>query len=136
MVRVVPDLVPADAIIVPVPLHRWRLWRRRYNQSAMLAIALSRARGMVYAPDLLIRKRATASQAGQNARDRRRNVRGAFDVRSHRAAELADRHVLLIDDVMTTGATVRECARALKRAGAATVTVAVVARAVMPSRID
>ncbi|MEM8586598.1 MAG: ComF family protein [Pseudomonadota bacterium] len=126
---------PVD-LVVPVPLHRWRLWRRRYNQSALLAQAIADAADGVYRHDALERMRATPSQAGRNAKERRRNVRGAFKVAPRVASDLTGRHVLLVDDVMTTGATVRECARVLKRAGAAEVSVLVVARAVLPSRVD
>ena len=102
----------------------------------MLAQTLTLISDGAYRPDILTRMRATPSQAGRNARDRRQNVRGAFKVAPRAVPDLAGRHVLLVDDVMTTGATVRECARVLKRSGAAEVSVLVVARAVLPSRVD
>ena len=136
MTRLLAGLDGPAEIVVPVPLHRWRLWRRRYNQSALLAQALANISDGVYRPDVLVRTRATPSQAGRNAKERRRNVRRAFKVAPQAESELADRHVVLVDDVMTTGATVRECARVLKRSGAGQVSVLVVARAVLPSRVD
>ena len=136
MARLLAGLDAPVDLVVPVPLHRWRLWRRRYNQSALLAQAIADAADGVYRHDALKRMRATPSQAGRNARDRRRNVRGAFKAAPRVVPHLAGRHVLLVDDVMTTGATVRECARVLKRSGAAEVSVLVVARAVLPSRVD
>jgi len=136
MGRLLADIDGDDCLILPVPLHRWRLWRRRYNQSALLAAEMARYSRFSYRSDLLIRTRATPPQTGQNAGDRRRNVRGAFGVSRKTVASLAGRHVLLIDDVMTTGATVGECARVLKRAGAGKISVIAIARAVMPSRID
>jgi len=109
-------------LVAPVPLHPWRLWRRRYNQAAELARALSRRGGKVYAPDILVRRRATPSQGAMvSAAARRRNVAGAFEVPE--SEPVKQKSVLLIDDVMTTGATVREAAKALKKAGAAKVLV-------------
>ncbi len=125
-------LADADAI-VPVPLHRWRLFRRRYNQAALVAHELGRrARRPVFA-DALVRTRATPSQGVMVSPDaRRRNVLGAFAVRPRAAAALKDKRVLLIDDVLTTGATAEACARALRRAGAAATDVLTLARVVRP----
>lgn len=120
-------LEQADAI-APVPLHRGRLLRRRYNQAAEIARPLSRLTGVPYLPDALVRHRATESQAGKSGSGRRRNVAAAFQVPAARAGRVAGKRVLLIDDVLTTGATLEGCARALKAAGAARVDVAVVAR--------
>ena len=111
-------------LIVPVPLHPWRLWRRRYNQAAELARMLARRAGKAYAPELLIRRRPTPSQGAMvSAAARRRNVAGAFEVPESGRAVLAGKTVLLVDDVMTTGATVREAAKSLKKAGASKVLV-------------
>jgi ComF family protein len=120
-------LSEADAI-VPVPLHRTRLLTRRYNQAAEIARPLSRLSGVLCLPDALVRARATESQGGKSGSGRRRNVAAAFEVPASRARQVAGRRILLIDDVLTTGATVEGCARALLKAGAARVDVAVVAR--------
>jgi len=124
----------ADAdLILPVPLYPTRLWRRRFNQSAMLAIALSRLSGVPVDCFILKRVRATASQVGLSASQRRRNVAGAFKVEKGRAPELKAKKLLVVDDVITTGATAEACARVLKRAGAARVDVLALARAVEPA---
>ena len=117
-------------LIAPVPLHRWRLFWRRYNQAAMLALALGRVAGRPVLPDLLQRRRATPSQGGLGRRARQLNVRGAFALRPAHGNRIAGRRVLLVDDVLTTGATVGACARALKRAGASGVDVITLARVV------
>lgn len=124
----------ADAeLLVPVPLHRWKLWRRRYNQSAVVAERLSKLSGVPYDPLALEKRRATKSQGEMpSAKARRRNVLNAFRVPSEKAADVRDRNVLLIDDVFTTGATLNACARALKRAGAARVDALTLARVVRP----
>ncbi|MDQ0464454.1 ComF family protein [Caulobacter ginsengisoli] len=120
-------LAEADAV-VPVPLHRWRLLRRRYNQAAELARPLARRAGLAYLPDVLVRERATDTQGGKSAVGRRRNVAGAFDVPDSKRAQVEGRRILLIDDVLTTGATAHGCARALLAAGAAQVDLAVIAK--------
>ena len=122
-------------LIVPVPLHRWRLWRRRYNQAAVLGHRLARLNGKRFAPLLLRRRRHTPSQgAAGSAKARRRNVLGAFAVAD--PDEVRNRNLLLVDDVFTTGATVESCARALKRAGAARVHVLTLARVVKAASSD
>jgi|SaaInlStandDraft_6_1057023.scaffolds.fasta_scaffold43681_2 ComF family protein len=115
-------------LLLPVPLHRWRLVRRRYNQAALLSRALSRHCGVPSLPGLLQRRRATPSQGGHSRAGRARNVRGAFTVAARNKAQLKGAHVVLIDDVFTTGATVSACARILKRNGAARVDVLTLAR--------
>src|SRR5690606_35058095 len=110
-------------LIVPVPLYRWRLWRRRYNQSAALSQALSRQTGVPSDPFALSRVKATRQQVGLTATQRAANVRGAFRVPEEQRAAIAGRSVLLIDDVYTSGATAKAAARALLRGGAAAVDV-------------
>ena len=118
-------------VIVPVPLHRFRLWRRRYNQAAVIAQGLARSRGAAYEPLLLQRLKPTPSQGKMpSAKARRRNMLGAFAVPKARRAEVKGRTVLLVDDVLTTGATLDACARSLKRAGAARVLALTLARVV------
>ena len=124
----------ADAdLIVPVPLYPARLWWRRFNQSAMLAQAMGRLTGIVVDCFVLKRVRRTANQVGLTADQRRRNVRGAFKVDRARRGRIKGRNVVVVDDVITTGATADSCARALKRAGAARVDVLALARAVEPT---
>ena len=114
-------------LIVPVPLHRTRSAERGFNQSEEIArAALKSLPGFSVSTRVLARKRATASQIGLTRHQRRANLRGAFDVIA--AEEIAARDVLLIDDVYTTGTTVSECARILRRSGASRVFVATVAR--------
>ncbi|HEX4738886.1 MAG TPA: ComF family protein [Allosphingosinicella sp.] len=120
-------------LLVPVPLHRWRLWKRGYNQAALLASALARANGIAFAPDLLRRTRATPPLKGLGRRERALTVRGAFRVTEKGKAALAGRPVILVDDVFTTGATAGACARTLKRAGAASVAILCWARVVRES---
>lgn len=104
----------ADVTLVPVPLHRWRLWRRGFNQSALIALHLSDMTGIPHDPFLLRRNKSTPSLGHLNRTQRRKAVAGAFEA----SREVAGRHVLLIDDVFTTGATAQGCAKALKKAGA------------------
>jgi len=130
MARAGADLIEAVDVVVPVPLHRRRLWWRRYNQSALLARALARKAGKPLANDALVRIRATTQQVGLSAEERDRNVRGAFRVTAEGKGGIAGRRVLLVDDVYTTGATVKAGTRALLRAGAAAVDVLVFARVV------
>jgi ComF family protein len=121
-------------LIVPVPLHRTRLWSRRYNQSAELARRLSRLCQRPFAPDALERVRRTPSQGEMpSAGARRRNVTGAFRIRPSMKAKIDGRAIVIVDDVLTTGATVDSCARVLKRAGAKAVFVLALARVVRPS---
>ena len=110
----------ADAdLIVPVPLYPARLWWRRFNQSAMLAREVARLAGVPVDCFTLKRVRRTASQVGLSAEQWRRNVRGAFKVERARRDRIKGRNIVVVDDVITTGATAEACARALKRAGAA-----------------
>jgi ComF family protein len=117
------ELITASDVIVAVPLARGRLLSRRFNQSQLLAVELARRSGKTVLPLALVRTRATRSQVGLSRPERRRNVAGAFRVREGQAALIAGRAVLLVDDVVTTGATASAAARALKAAGAARVDV-------------
>lgn len=133
MAQAAGDLARDAELIVPVPLHRWRLFRRRYNQSALLAQAVTRLVDRPTDSGILVRRRRTPSQGGLSRPRRIANVRGAFAIAGRRAEGLLGRRVLLVDDVMTTGATLSECARVLRRAGAAQVDVVTLARVVRPS---
>lgn len=122
------DLIEAADAIAPVPLHPLRLLGRRYNQAAEIARPLCALTGTPYLPDALVRRRATASQGGRSGSGRRRNVAGAFEVPASKRRRIEGLRILLVDDVLTTGATAEGCAKALKAAGAARVDLAVVAR--------
>ncbi|MEW5686285.1 MAG: ComF family protein [Pseudomonadota bacterium] len=122
------ELIEEADAIAPVPLHPLRLLRRRYNQAAEIARPLAVMTGTPYLPDALVRRRATDTQGGKSGSGRRRNVAGAFEVPAGRRSQVEGLRILLIDDVLTTGATAEGCARALKAAGAARVDLAVVAR--------
>ncbi|QQP88973.1 ComF family protein [Skermanella sp. TT6] len=124
------ELLTPDAILAPVPLHRWKLFARRYNQAALLAKDVGRRSGVAVLPGLLVRHRRTTPQGGHSRTGRQRNVRGAFRVRPSLAERIRGRPVVLVDDVLTTGATASECARVLLRAGAARVDVLTLARVI------
>ena len=118
----------APWLIVPVPLHRWRLWQRGFNQSAEIARHLAAASGHLLIPDALIRTRATPPLRGLGRKGRADVVRGAFAVHPRHAARLKGARILLVDDVWTSGATADACARALRKAGAAHIEFLVLAR--------
>jgi ComF family protein len=130
LARAGADLLAEADLIVPVPLHRWRLLARRYNQAAVLAQALGRVSGVAVLPDALERVRRTVSQGHMDREQRRRNVRGAFAVAEKYRRRLEGRQVLVLDDVLTTGATVGECTRVLLAGGAAAVDVLTLGRVV------
>ena len=130
MARAGRDVLAEAGVIVPVPLHRLRLWVRKFNQAAALGGALARAADKPFAPMALQRVRSTRRQVGLKPEERAENVKGAFRVPDGRRAEVAGRRVLLVDDVYTTGATAKAAARALLRAGAAGVDVLAFARVV------
>lgn len=118
MRRVGARLLARSQLIVPVPLHRLRLLSRRYNQAALLAAGLSRRSGIPDDPFVLQRRRPTRQQVGLSAIERDANVRGAFLITAQQRAKIAGRRVLLVDDVYTSGATVKAASRALLRGGA------------------
>jgi ComF family protein len=124
-----PRPAQLPALILPVPLHRARLRRRGYNQALELARPLGRALDVPVRHDLLLRPRATVAQSELDAPARRRNVRGAFVLRPD--ASLPE-HVAILDDVMTTGTTLAECARVLRRAGVRRIDAWALARAPKP----
>ena len=115
-------------LVVPVPLHRWRLWKRGFNQSALLARTIAAAPGRRLAVDALVRTRATPSLGGLGRSDRAKALRGSIAVNPAWQARLRDARVLLIDDVMTSGATSDACVRALRRGGVTKVRIACFAR--------
>ena len=135
MARAGAELLAGADLLVPVPLYRSRLWGRRFNQSALLAQGLETLTGVRADCFVLKRTRRTASQVGLSAAQRKRNVAGAFKVAPPRVHAIAGKSVLVVDDVITTGATVEACARVLKRAGAARVDVLALARAVEPAAL-
>ncbi len=130
MARAGQELLGEADVLVPVPLHWRRGWSRRYNQSGALARVISRQTGVKLASEALRRVRATEQQIGLSRTQRASNVQGAFKVAPERAAEIEGRRVVLVDDVLTSGATTDACARALLRAKAAQVDVLVFARVV------
>ena len=132
MARAGGDLLAEADMIAPVPLHWTRLFRRRYNQAALLALALGRHSGTRVEPGLLYRRRRTPSQGGLGAQRRQENVRGAIAVCPGKRDRIAGRRIIIVDDVFTTGATAAACTRALLRAGAGAVDVLTLARVLRP----
>ncbi len=130
MQRAGAEILPGTDLIVPVPLHRLRLWMRRYNQAAVLALALGRACNIAVAVDALARVRHTPPMINMNSEARRKNLRGAIRLRHAENRNITGRNILLIDDVLTSGATAEACALALGSAGAARVDVLTLARVV------
>ena len=128
MQRAGADFWQAADFIAPVPLHRWRLFKRRYNQAALLTHELSHIAQKPALVDLLHRKRATPIQGHFNRKQRQENVKGAFRLNAKHRKQIKDKTIILIDDVLTTGATVNECSRVLLRAGAKQLNVLTLAR--------
>ena len=136
MARAGRGLLAEADLLVPVPLHRWRLFRRGFNQAALLAYALGRRAGVRVLPDALWRQAATRLLGGLSAAERRAELGRAIAIRPHLAEIVTGRRVVLVDDVMTSGATAGACTRALLDAGAAHVDVLVAARVADPRRGD
>ncbi len=132
MARAAADILEPGMIIAPVPLHWLRLLRRRTNQSALLSARIARSTGLDHIPDLLVRIRHTPSQEGRGRDARFRNLSAALRAHPRRIAQAQGRHVLLVDDVMTSGATLAAGADALLAAGVAQVSVLVLARVAHP----
>ncbi len=130
LLRAVRELLPVD-VIIPVPLHRWRLLRRKYNQSALLARAVGEALTIPVELLTLQRQRSTRPQVGMKREERLKNVRDAFVV----TGAVAGKTVLLVDDVLTTGATLEACSETLLAAGASEVRVLTLARVIKPEQI-
>ena len=135
--RLMARLMPEDAeLLVPVPLHRWRIWGRGFNQAALIARELSQRSGVPVELDLLRRVKATPVLRGLGARGRAKAVTGALAMAQGARGALKGRALVLIDDVHTSGATTDACVRVLKRAGAARVTVLCWARVLDPDADD
>lgn len=122
-----------DAILVPVPLHRGRLWSRGFNQAALLAAELSRQTAIAHDPFVLRRAKRTAALKGMTPKQRRREVAGAFAI--DRQNQVQDRTIILVDDVLTSGSTTDACAKVLRRAGAGRIELICWARVVRPAQL-
>lgn len=130
LARAAAPLIAPDTIVAPIPLYLRRLLKRRYNQAALISCRVARAHGVLHGADLLVRRRHTPGQDHGSLSDRFANVAGALAVNPRRLATIAGRPVLLIDDVMASGATMAAATDALLAAGSGPVSVAVLARAV------
>lgn len=115
-------------VIVPVPLHRWRLFARRYNQAALLSMEIGKLAKKTVGVDVLQRKRSTQSQGHLNRQQRKANIAGAIEINPRENNDIAGKTIVLVDDVLTTGATVNECSRILRKAGAANIYVLTLSR--------
>jgi ComF family protein len=135
MAAAVPQLLADCDVIVPVPLHRFRLWKRRFNQAAYLALRLAEHSGKPCLTDVLERQKATRSQVGLDAEARQKNVRRAFAINPETQNRIGGKRVLLVDDVRTTGATANACADVLLKAGALEVDVLTFALVLEPARL-
>jgi len=124
------ELIEKADLIMPVPLHRWRLLKRRYNQAAILALALSKETQLSCETNILRRVRSTPSQGHLKPKERAKNVKNAFEIFEKDASKVEEKNILLIDDVYTTGSTAEECTKALLKAGAKSVYVLTLARVV------
>lgn len=129
MQRCGQGFLPREALLVPVPLHFTKLWTRRYNQAALLAQRLGALQGLKVIPDALKRCRRTKALAHLSIGQRRETLKDAFQLNENRLMSLKGRHVILIDDILTTGATAEACVSVLSRAGCRKIDLFVVARA-------
>jgi len=134
LLRAGEEILAQSDYLVPVPLHRWRMLRRRYNQAGVISQYLSKDTGIPVFLDLVERNKATVTQGHLRTNERQKNVRGAFTVPEKYKAQIKNKHICLIDDVFTTGATVNECTKILLKSGAASVNVLTLARVVKPQR--
>jgi len=128
--RVGAEMLDEADVLVPVPLHRWRLLSRRYNQAAIIAFALGKDTGLKCLPDAIVRVRATPSQGHLSTEERLNNVHKAFAFNRRYTEQVKGKSLVLVDDVYTTGATVKECTKVLLTAGALRVHVLTLARVV------
>lgn len=128
MLKAARPILKPDMLVVPVPLHWMRLFRRRFNQAALLSRNIAHAAGLQHCPDALVRRRSTGNQDGKTRDARFANLIDAFKVPKARETRVADRDVLLVDDVMTSGATFAAATEALFAAGARSVSVLGLAR--------
>ncbi|WP_328585415.1 ComF family protein [Croceicoccus estronivorus] len=124
------SLIAPNAILVPVPLHHLRLWRRGYNQAGLLVQEIAKITGTIPAVDALRRRKSTPPLGGLGKKARVRALSGAIEVRRGWAGRLDGADIVLVDDVLTSGATTNACVNALKQAGAKTVRIACFARVV------
>jgi ComF family protein len=127
--------LPPDALLVPVPLHWTRLWMRSFNQSVLIAREIMKNAGLEHCPDLLRRVKRTTPLGGLNPAERKKMVSGAFAIHPKHAEMIKGRHIALVDDVYTSGATTDACVRILKKAGATKVTILCWAR-VLPLGLE
>jgi ComF family protein len=134
MARALGPVADDVDMVLPVPLHRRRLWQRRFNQSAHLARELSKLSCKPWRGDTLLRRRRTRSQVGLDLSQRKRNVAGAFLVAPEAVGGISGKFILLVDDVRTTGATAGACAEALRKAGAARIGLLTFALVLAPAK--